>query len=172
MTYPSREDTYFLCDYLKELDLEGKRVLEMGTGSGLVAVSMAEQGAEVTAADIDTRSLGEAEELAEDRGVSGSIEFLESDLFENVEGKFDLMVFNPPYLPDEEGLENGSLFGGESGTEVTERFLEEAHPHLEQGGRLVVVASSRADVDRLEDHGLEKADSQKIWFETLYILEK
>ncbi len=172
MTYAPREDTYFLLDYLEEIDLEGKRVLEMGTGSGLIAVDMAEQGAEVTAVDIDGDSLEEARKLVEERGVSDSVSFFQSNLFEDVEGKFDLVVFNPPYLPDEEGLDDHALFGGETGMEITERFVDGVDDHLRSDGRTLVVSSSRADVERLEALGLEKADSHKIWFETLYILEK
>lgn len=172
MTYGPREDTYFLRDYVERQELEGKKVLEMGTGSGAVAVAAAKKGAEVTAVDVDAAALEDAERLAVKEGVGDRIEFVESDLFENVDGRFDLLVFNPPYLPDEDGLDDRAVFGGETGVELSERFVGQAEEHRREGGTVAVVASSRADIDRLEDAGLEQADSRKIWFETLYVLEK
>ncbi|MFB6147795.1 MAG: HemK2/MTQ2 family protein methyltransferase [Candidatus Nanohaloarchaea archaeon] len=167
MTYQPREDSLFLQEYLEEQELAGKKVLDMGTGSGILAVTAAEKEADVTAADIDPGALEDAEELAEEKDVD--VEFVESDLFDNVEGKFDLVVFNPPYL---QGDRFNALEGGESGVELTSRFLQQSAEHLEEEGEVIFIASSRSDVDSLQNEfELELLDTRKLWFETLYLFK-
>lgn len=74
-----------------------KTVLDIGTGSGAIAVSIGKYtDAEITAVDISKSALAVAEENAQKNNVS--VNFIESDLFENVEDSFDLIVSNPPYI--------------------------------------------------------------------------
>ncbi|MFB6207973.1 MAG: HemK2/MTQ2 family protein methyltransferase [Candidatus Nanohaloarchaea archaeon] len=171
MTYPPREDTALVLEKLEELELEGKKFLEIGTGNGAIAVKAAELGAKVTAADIDPKAVEDAENRAEEAGVE--IEFIESDLFENVEEEYDVIVFNPPYLPGEKGIgEEETWRGGEKGTEVTENFLDDVRDYLGDEGFFMVVASSLADSEPLlDEHGLEVVGSKKLWFEELYLLK-
>ncbi|MFB6215986.1 MAG: methyltransferase, partial [Candidatus Aenigmatarchaeota archaeon] len=84
------------------LDVEGRKCLDIGTGSGILAVTMAKKGAEVVAADINPEALEAARDRADQEDTD--IKLVESDLFENIEEEFDLIVFNPPYLPGEEGV--------------------------------------------------------------------
>ena len=165
MIYEPREDTYLLKNTIEGLELKDKQVLEVGTGSGLIAEKMSEMGADVTASDIN-------EEALED--LSGDITAIKSDLFENITGSFDLIVFNPPYLPGEEKeseLESSETWlGGEKGIEVTEKFLQDCKSHLNKGGEALVVLSSLASIDDLmEKYGLEVVDTESLWFETLYV---
>ncbi len=88
---------------LVEKALEGgarQRVLDLGTGSGILAVTLAAEWPEVRviATDISTPALEIAAENAQAHGVSGRIQFAESDWFEQVGGTFDLIVSNPPYI--------------------------------------------------------------------------
>lgn len=168
--YPPGEDSFLLEEYVKELELEGARILDMGTGSGIIALAAAEKGSEVTAADVDPEALEQAKRNAEEKELV-NIEFIRSDLFENVQGKFDYIFFNPPYLPGEKGIGDENIWrGGEKGIEVTRRFLESAESYLAEGGEAAVVLSSRAEYRELvEEYGLEIIDSEKIWFETLYL---
>lgn len=169
MTYQPREDSLLLDSYLEERDLDGSKVLDMGTGSGILAVTAAENGAEVTATDIDPDALQEAREYAREMGVEDSIDFVESDLFENVSGNFDLVVFNPPYLQGENYL---ALEGGEKGIELTVEFLEAAEDYLRKDGKAVFIASSRSDVGSLrQEFDLEQVGERKLWFETLYLFK-
>ena len=87
--YEPREDSELLVKYVKK-HARGV-VLDMGTGSGIQAIGAIEKGAEVLAVDVNK----EAVEHCEKKGINA----LQSDLFENVKGKFDLIIFNPPYLP-------------------------------------------------------------------------
>lgn len=168
MTYQPREDSLLLDSYLREQQLEGKQVLDMGTGSGILAVSAAKKGGDVTAVDIDPEALEDAKEYAKEEDQEG-IDFFQSDLFEEVEGKFDLIVFNPPYL---QGEDYTVLEGGEQGIELTLEFLDASSDHLREGGEVVFVASSRADIESLgKEYDLEQVGERKLWFETLYLFK-
>jgi release factor glutamine methyltransferase len=167
--YRPGEDTYLVLEHLEGLDLDGKRFLDMGTGNGEIALKAAEKGAEVVAADVNPEALSFAREKAEERGLVNRISFVESDLFEDVEGEFDVIMFNPPYLPGEEGLGDEDIWrGGEKGVEVTEGFLQRVPDFLAEGGEALVVVSSRSEIDELVDSfDLSLVSSEKIWFEEL-----
>ncbi|MFB6203373.1 MAG: HemK2/MTQ2 family protein methyltransferase [Candidatus Nanohaloarchaea archaeon] len=166
--YQPAEDTYFLLDYLEDQELEGKKVLEVGSGSGKIAVELAGKGAEVTAVDINPEAVRATEQLAEQENVD--LEVRRSDMFDEVRERFDLVVFNPPYLPGEEDIGDEEIWrGGEEGIEVTREFLREVDGYLREDGGFILVASSLADLEEL-DETLERERSRELWFETLYIL--
>jgi len=96
--YPPSEDTELLLESMKIHS--GERVLDMGTGSGILAIEAARRGGVVTAADISETALECSQKNAERNGVE--IQCILSDLFENVNGAFDVILFNPPYLPKED----------------------------------------------------------------------
>ena len=93
-----RADTETLIDYVIEKPV--KTVLELGTGSGVIAVTLACEWKEVhvTATDISEDALLLAQKNAEKFNVENKIQFLKSDWFDNVEEKFDLIISNPPYI--------------------------------------------------------------------------
>ncbi|MGC9310819.1 MAG: methyltransferase, partial [Candidatus Aenigmatarchaeota archaeon] len=114
------------------------------------------------------KAIEEAKKAAGEEKLK-NIEFIESDLFEKVSGKFDLIFINPPYLP---GRGEACLCGGKRGQEVTERFLKEAANYLEPGGKALVLLSSFNDVDGLKKkYGLKILGEKKMWFETLFCAE-
>lgn len=172
--YKPSEDTYFLRDFLKDnIELEGKKLLEIGTGNGEIAIDAAERGAEVTATDINPEALEQVGEKAEQKGLEIDLE--ESDLFEDVEKEnYDVVVFNPPYLPGDNGVGAEEIWlGGETGVELSEEFLKEVEAYLSGHGRFFIVASSLADFRSLtENFRISILDEKKLWFETLYILGK
>ena len=102
--YAPSDDTFLLLDAVE--DVSGQRVLEMGTGTGLIAVHCAKAGAMVTAADVSEKAVANVLHNAEKNSVS--ITVFHSDLFTNIEGVFDLILFNPPYLSGRasEGLDD------------------------------------------------------------------
>ncbi len=126
----------------------GARVLEIGTGSGAVALAIAVERPQIviTATDISQEALKIAQENAETHGVSDRIRFLEGDLLDPVRGEsFDLVVSNPPYvarrsqpgLPPELAHEpEVALFGGEEGFELLDRLIGGAREVLAPGGAL------------------------------------
>jgi release factor glutamine methyltransferase len=128
------------------------RVLDVGTGSGNLAVAMAHQhkGARVTAIDASPDALAVARRNAAKHGVAERIRFLQGDLLAPLspEDRFDFILSNPPYIPHEdlEKLPIGvrdyeprqALDGGAGGFVVFDRLIEQARAHLEPGGYLIV----------------------------------
>ncbi|HEC89110.1 MAG TPA: methyltransferase domain-containing protein, partial [Thermoplasmatales archaeon] len=91
--YEPADDSYMLIEAI-EVN-EGEKALDMGCGTGIVAIHLANAGCNVTAADIKEKALENTRENAERNGVK--IRIVKSDLFSNIDGKFDIIVFNPPY---------------------------------------------------------------------------
>jgi release factor glutamine methyltransferase len=159
---------------------EGERVLEIGTGTGLVAIHCAKHGGRVIATDVCEQALGLARENVMENGVE--VDLREGDLFDPIEGQFDVIIFNPPYLPTEaEDLTDSpldaALDGGPDGTDVTLRFLQQLPAYLAEEGRAYLVTSSLQDMSRIDGEllGLGLASrvrgSEKHSFETISVLE-
>ena len=129
------------------------RVLDIGTGSGAIAIALAKElpHANVTATDLSEPALQIAAENADCLRQGERIRFVEGDLFEPVASeRFDLIVSNPPYvarrdegsLPKELSHEPElALFGGEDGLDVIRRLVAEAGAHLSPGGWLGIELS-------------------------------
>ena len=127
------------------------RILDLGTGTGCIAITLAAElsEVEVTAVDISGATLAVARENARTLGVSESIQFREGDLFAPVMGeRFDIIVSNPPYVEEKvraalepevtEFEPAGALFAGNDGMEIIRRLIPEAVEHLVAGGLLAV----------------------------------
>ncbi len=126
----------------------GRRILDVGTGSGALAVTLAlETGAQVSAVDISGDTLAIAAENA--RRLEAPVAFFRGDLLSAVaSGSMDMIVSNPPYVPrtDKVGLQREvrdwepevALYGGESGLDVYERITEGAARVLRPGGWLIM----------------------------------
>jgi release factor glutamine methyltransferase len=120
------------------------RILDLGTGSGCVAISLAlELGGEVLAADVSADALAVARANAESLGAR--IEFVESDWYSNVDGRFDLIVANPPYVAESDPhLAEGdlrfepprALASGADGLSAIRRIVSQAPGHLTADGWL------------------------------------
>jgi release factor glutamine methyltransferase len=137
------------------------RVLDVCTGSGIVAVSAALAGADVTAVDVSRRAVLAAKLNARLNGVR--VRALRGDLLAPVrDERFDLIASNPPYVPDDDarparGVER-AWKAGLDGRAVLDRLCDEAPALLAPGGSLLLVQSSvcgeRATIERLERNGL------------------
>ncbi|MCU0859532.1 MAG: methyltransferase [Thermoplasmata archaeon] len=139
--YNPAEDSFLI---LNAVEVQaGQTLLEMGAGSGFVALHAAKAGAVVTAADINPHAVDCVRRNALRNDLK--VEVVRSDLFENVPGLFDVIVFNPPYLPDEERTTSWvehAWSGGREGSEVAVKFLEEAWKHLAPKGTVYMILSS------------------------------
>ncbi len=145
-----RQDTETLVEtvlsYAK--DKTACKLIDVCTGSGCIAVSLAHYGnfARVAASDISSAALAVAKKNAAENHVS--VQFYESDLLEQVPESFDIIVSNPPYIEDEviAGLEPEvkdhepmlALSGGSDGLHFYRRLTETAKNHLNPGGALFV----------------------------------
>jgi release factor glutamine methyltransferase len=170
--YPPSEDTFLLLACL-EID-SNKKVLEMGCGTGIIALHCAKAGGLVTAVDINPKAVDCARANAKVNGLD--VKVLHSDLFQDVEGSFDLIIFNPPYVPDDiRGEIERSWAGGEDGVRVLERFLKDAPGHLVKGGRILVLLSTTMEDAALQcvlsQFVRDRLSSKRLFFEEIWVEE-
>lgn len=143
-----RQDTEILVEEARKAAKEGAEVLDVCTGSGCIIVSLLKlvPGIKGTACDISGEALEVARENARKQEVA--VDFRQGDLFDPVEGKFDVIVSNPPYIPTveiEELMEEVRLFeprealdGSEDGLAFYRRLAAESPKYLKDGGWLMV----------------------------------
>lgn len=127
-----------------------RRVVDVGTGSGCVAVAIAHSrpGLDVYAIDLSAEALAVARRNAARHGVDDRIVFLQGDLLAPLTERADLIVANPPYVPNRDAGHmqpevvshepHMALFGGSGGLEIARRLVAQAPDHLAAGGRLIV----------------------------------
>lgn len=179
--YEPREDSFLLERNVEKFAF-GK-VLDMGTGTGILAIAAAKNKKvkSVMAVDINKEAVLYVLDVCVSEGMPVTV--VQSDLFENIDEKFDTIIFNPPYLPNEKqensnssyNLKDYALDGGEKGYEVTERFLVDAKKRLTEDGQILLLFSSLTNkniVDailRREGYKFEQVDSMKLDFEELYV---
>jgi len=170
--YAPAEDSFLM---LSALEVRGgDRVLEMGCGSGFLSLHMAKHGAMVTAVDLDRRAVVNTLRNADRNGLKAQA--IRSDLFHEVKGSYDLLVFNPPYLRGTvDSPDDLCWAGGESGVEVTARFLDEARAHMGTGCRVLILVSSDMDQEELgsvlQGWRTRTVSSRTVFFEELKVLD-
>ncbi len=196
--YEPMEDSFLLAEHVKKYS--NGFVLDVGTGSGIQAIAASEKAKLVIGIDISRDAIKLAKENAFKQNVK-NICFFESslfDLFKKIQAKkqfknnflkenekihdflekkilFDLIIFNPPYLPQDKCIEDKSIYGGKKGHEALERFLSEASEYLKENGKILIVFSSltkKKKVDELLKNycfEFKKIDEKKLFFETLFV---
>jgi release factor glutamine methyltransferase len=140
-----RPETEALVTYLVKEAPSGGRVLDIGTGSGCIAVASKLQRPDihVTASDISKSALAIAQKNAKDLGAQ--IEFTESNLFSDIEGRFDFIAANLPYVPRGANLEPElsfepelALFADEDGLALYEKFFLDVENFIAERGTIVI----------------------------------
>ena len=133
---------------INTIKIPNPKILDIGVGSGAIAITLAMHFpfSSVVGSDISENAIEVAKKNAIFHNVSERVQFVLSDLFENIEGKFDLIVSNPPYIPigDLETLEpevteyepHIALFAGEDGLDIYRRLIPKAKEHLNPNGYL------------------------------------
>ncbi len=142
-----RPETEELVDLvLKENSKADLQILDIGTGSGAIAISLksARPDWHVTASDISSEALQLAKENSDKN--QASVDFIESDVFNQISGKFDVIISNPPYIAYDDEDEVGvnvlasephlALFADEDGFAIYRRIIEGASSHLTENGKL------------------------------------
>ncbi|MGA9188751.1 MAG: HemK2/MTQ2 family protein methyltransferase [Methanosarcina sp.] len=178
--YEPAEDSFLLANAALKEAGPGMRILEVGTGAGFVsAVLLANlKDIRLVATEINPHAACCAK--------ANGVEVIRTDLFRGVrprspETRFDLILFNPPYLPTsgEEkvpGWLNYAFDGGTSGRETLDRFLDEARDHLKPGGKILVLISSITGLDavkkKMKGLGFEidVIERKKVSFEELIVV--
>ncbi|MGQ9582398.1 MAG: HemK2/MTQ2 family protein methyltransferase [Thermoplasmatota archaeon] len=172
--YPPAEDTFLL---LEGLEVRGGRALEVGTGSGLVGIHCALEGAQVVCTDVNPHALRCTRLSARRNGVE--LETLRTDMFDGVKGEFDLVIFNAPHLPTAPGdltrdpWLDAAVCGGPDGHMAARRFLSGLPEHLESSGRAYLVVCDRGS-GPLPSHpglSLKEVAFRKLAFERLVLEE-
>lgn len=133
-----------------------KRILDIGTGSGCIAIACAHYfpKAKVDATDVSFAALAVAKKNVEQHQLQLRVNLLQSDVFNGVKGKYDIIISNPPYVGAEE-LESVpkeykhepqlALAAGQDGLQIVERILKKAAQHLTPHGILVVEVGNSAE---------------------------
>ena len=179
MVYEPSDDSYLLAENL--IINTGEKVLEIGTGSGIVAMYASQMTDKVVATDINFNAIELAEKNFTSNGIK-NIELLLGNLFEPVKNqKFDVILFNAPYLPTEKSeiLDdslNYAFDGGLDGRKVIDSFLNEVKNHLNRGGRVQLIQSSLSNVEetisKLKELGfkVEITATEKFFFEEIVLI--
>lgn len=177
--YEPAEDSFLLCTHL-DIKL-GERMLEIGTGCGLVAIVAAKAGASVVATDLSPLAIQNSRENVAHHNLQEQVNLRLGYLFEPLhpEERFTLIAFNPPYLPGTKEDPDYDLAwsGGPNGRSIIEAFLIQCTQFLEDDGRLLITQSSLSHpnqthrlLNRFFHKVLIKAE-KKFFFEQLFLIE-
>ena len=170
MVYSPSEDSFLLEEQVKKfvsnLNKEKKdsfKVLDMGSGSGIQAKTAITSGIKrknIIAADIDKEAIAELKKQ--------KLPARKTDLFSNInkEKKFDLIIFNAPYLPSDKYDNKPDTTAGKRGNEIILKFLRKAKLHLQSGGVILLLFSSLSKPEQIITY------SKKRGYESELLAEK
>lgn len=175
--YQPAEDSYLMSRILKEqipILLEKNpnlKFLEIGAGSGIHLETAYNSGIKkenIFSSDINKNAVSHCNLLG--------FNCVHSDLFENIKGKFDVIIFNPPYLPEdskEPKDSRESTTGGIKGNEIILRFLNDAKNYLEKRGKIFLITSNLSENIDFQELSYEAKElgCEKMFFERLCIWE-
>lgn len=178
--YEPAEDSFLLADAALKEAAQGMRILEIGAGSGFVSAVLLANLKDIylVATEINPHAARCAR--------ANRVEVIRTDLFKGIknekpEKRFDLILFNPPYLPTSKeekvpGWLNYAFDGGISGREILDRFLEEVKDYLKPEGKVLILISSitglKAVREKMEELGFEVdiVERKKVSFEELMVV--
>ena len=178
--YEPAEDTFLLAENL--VVNQNDAVLDVGTGCGILGILAAKKAKKVVAIDVNPHAASCAQMSAKLNEVAGKMNIRLGNLFEPVEGneKFDVIVFNAPYLPLERSEQKTWIerawAGGPSGMELVDRFISQAPGYLMERGKIVLVQSTLSNIDqtirKLGQEGLRAVivAKKKVPFETIVVI--
>lgn len=174
--YPS-DDTYLLLNTL-EKELKNKKFkssLEIGTGNGLLSLSIYDQVTDLTLVDININVIHHIIGIKKKYNLN-KINIIQSNLFEKISKKYDLIIFNPPYVPSE-SFDDLTTDGGKEGSEIIFKFLNKLYDFLEDNGVCYLLISSLNNKNKIfkkiKENNLEYKilNSKRIFFEDLITLK-
>jgi len=175
MIYQPAEDSYLLLSVLrKELPKFLRKnssltFLEIGAGSGIQLKAAVDAGVKkenIFSCDINSEAVKYCKNLG--------FNCVNSNLFEKIIGKFDLIVFNPPYLPEDKREPKNSRLsttGGKKGGEIMTKFLKKAKIFLNKKGKIILLISSLTKSINFNNAKTKLLGKKKLFFEEIYVLQ-
>jgi len=170
MIYSPAEDSYLLSRQINKY-AKGKTFLDIGSGSGIQSLSALKAKAKsALASDINPEAIKNLKKK--------NIPAIKSNLFEKIKGKFDLIAFNPPYLPEDKREPKSSRLettGGKKGDEIILKFLKQVKSHLNKDGIILLLVSSLTPKDKILPlikrlkMKKRKIDEMQLFFERLEV---
>ncbi len=174
--YEPAEDSILLAQCVEKISLgvikrnPHAAALDMGSGSGIQAEALVKSGLikdNILTSDISK----EAVDNLRKKGFKS----VNSDLFSKVKGKFDIIIFNPPYLPYNKYDSSKDTCGGKKGYETALKFLRQLKSHLSKKGVVLLLISSLANPDIIKKEIMRqnlkcrKIASEKFFFEEIFV---
>ncbi|VVB79333.1 putative S-adenosylmethionine-dependent methyltransferase [uncultured archaeon] len=175
--YFPEEDSFLLSDVLKKevpkilKKNPNPKILEIGSGSGFQVETLLSLGVHpkhITLTDINPDAFKFLKEKFKHSKV------IHSNLFDKLNKKYDLIFFNPPYLPEDAREPKGSRLattGGKSGSEVVKEFLKDAKNHLNPDGKIFLLTSSLTSGINWSKYNKKVLAKKKLFFEELVVWE-
>jgi release factor glutamine methyltransferase len=174
MIYQPSEDSYLLSETLKKY-LKDKpkniKFLDMGSGSGIQAKTCRELGfSDILTADINPEAISHLKKQG--------FKTIKTDLFSHIEDKFNIIIFNPPYLPEDKREPEDSKLAttaGKKGYEIIIEFLKQAKSHLSNNGEMLLLFSSLSKPSVIKKkakelgYTLNLLNKSRLFFEELYV---
>jgi len=165
--YPPSEDSYFMSEVLKkEIYNKDAKIIEIGVGSGIQLETLRDLGIKnITGVDINNNALY----LCREKGFNVK----KSNLFSKISlsQKFDIIIFNPPYLPEHKFDKKPDTSGGKKGDETIIEFLKQAKNHLNENGIIFLLTSSLTPKIDFKKYGYKSKmiEKKKLFLEELYV---
>lgn len=170
--YLPKEDSFLLSEVIrKEIPkvLKKKKeakFLEIGCGSGIQLEIALESGIKkqnIFSCDISEDAVEHCRKL----GFTS----IKSNLFKDINGKFDIIIFNPPYLPNDKKVVDKTIYGGKNGSEIINLFLKQAKNYLSDNGVIFLLTSSLTKKIKWREWKRKKILEKKLFFEKLHVYE-
>lgn len=172
--FPTRFEHLELFDtWIKKYKGEKKNAIDIGIGSGVLSLQMLKHGfKKVCGTDSNPNAIIGLKEYLDKSTLKSKIDLFHGDLFANCNVKTELIVFNPPWIPDSQasdGIDKAIYYDAE----LFSRFFEEAKKHLEPNGKVVLLFSNLAQITKVgENHPIEMELSEGGRFEKELLLQK
>jgi len=172
--YEPCEDSFLLAQAALSIIQNSQKILEVGCGSGIISAAIKNNTqAKITGIDINPH----AAKCTKENGVDA----IRGDLLSCIRGKFDMIIFNPPYLPTKNDERTGdwinvALDGGNDGRDIINRFLEEARHHLVENGLILMLVSSFTGIEEVKSkmyslgYFVEEISKERYNFEELLVI--
>ena len=139
--------TKILLQYLDREDINGKAVLELGAGCGIISLRCVQNGASVTASDISPLAIENIKTNQQRVGVDLNVQ--QSDLFDSLSGRFDLVIINPPYYPKDPKTDPEKAWFCGAEFQYFKKLATQLKEHLTQEGHALMILSEDCEIDRI-----------------------